>query len=225
MTQLTTGEAAAPVMAVSEPEARKRRAIIDGARLVFFDKGFDGASMDEIARASGVSKATIYSYFAGKVELFQALVEADRRKSAEGLFECDPDDPDVARLLTRIGESFMTMMVSPEHIRLIRMVIGAAEQFPAIGRTFFEAGPCRGGRRLADLLARQTALGQLKVEDCELAAFQFFNLCQGNLVKGLLFGTNSPPTQGEIAATVAAAVRVFLAGYGVAPGTGRAPVR
>jgi AcrR family transcriptional regulator len=203
----------APVGA--EHESGKRRTIIDGARRVFFDKGFDGASMDEIARTSGVSKATIYSYFAGKVELFQALVEVDRRKSAERLFEYDPADADVESLLKRIGESFMAMMVSPEHIRLIRMVIGAAEQFPAIGRTFFEAGPCQGGRRLADLLARQTALGHLKVDDFELAAFQFFNLCQGNLVKGLLFGTQRPPTQDELRATVDAAVRVFLAGYGV----------
>ncbi|MFG1417798.1 TetR/AcrR family transcriptional regulator [Xanthobacter sp. V0B-10] len=219
MNHISMGEAHASAAgrAGAEPESAKRRTIIDGARTVFFEKGFDGASMDEIARASGVSKATIYSYFAGKVELFQALVEVDRRKSAERLFEYDPADPDVESLLQRIGESFMTMMVSPEHIRLIRMVIGAAEQFPAIGRTFFEAGPCQGGRRLADLLARQTELGRLRVQDFELAAFQFFNLCQGNLVKGLLFGTNRPPTAEEIRATVAAGVRVFLAGYGVKP--------
>ncbi|WP_454918259.1 TetR/AcrR family transcriptional regulator [Xanthobacter sediminis] len=217
MGELSTGETHASVVAPAgvEHETGKRRTIIDGARRVFFDQGFDGASMDEIARASGVSKATIYSYFAGKVELFQALVEVDRRKSAERLFEYDPADSDVASLLTRIGESFMAMMVSPEHIRLIRMVIGAAEKFPAIGRTFFEAGPCQGGRRLADLLARQTALGHLKVEDFQAAAFQFFNLCQGNQVKGLLFGTQSPPTQEEMRATVDSAVRVFLAAYGV----------
>ncbi len=46
---------------------------LDGARRVFFDKGFDGASMDEIARAGGVSKATIYVYFDSKEDLFEAL--------------------------------------------------------------------------------------------------------------------------------------------------------
>lgn len=198
----------------AEPEARKRRDIIDGARRVFFDKGFDGASMDEIARASAVSKATIYVYFASKEELFQALVQVDRRKSAERLFEYDPDDPDIESLLKRIGETFMNMMVQPDHIRLVRMVIGAAEKFPNVGRAFFETGPCDGGRRLAELLARQTALGHLKVEDCQMAAFQFFNLCQGNLVKGLMFGLDRPPTQEQITTTVASGVRVFLAAYG-----------
>ncbi len=214
MMQASNGEAVEVVPVADEPESGKRREIIDGARRVFFDKGFDGASMDEIARASGVSKATIYVYFAGKVELFQALVEVDRRKSAERLFEYDPDDRDVASLLRRIGQTFMTMMVQPDHIRLLRMVIGAAEKFPAVGRTFFEIGPCQGGRRLADLFARQTALGHLAVPDCEAAAFQFFNLCQGNLVKGLLFGLDRQPTEAEIAATVDGAVRVFLAAYG-----------
>lgn len=198
----------------AEPEARKHRDIIDGARRVFLEKGFDGASMDEIARASTVSKATIYVYFSSKEELFQALVETDRRKAAEGLFEFDADHADAECLLKRIGLSFMTMMVEPDHIRLLRMVIGAAEKFPAVGRTFFDAGPCHGGRRLADLLARQTALGHLKVDDCETAAFQFFNLCQGNLVKGLLFGTGQQPTPAEMERTVADAVRVFLAAYG-----------
>lgn len=199
----------------AEPEARKRRDIIDGARRVFFDKGFDGASMDEIARASAVSKATIYVYFSSKEELFQALVETDRRKSAERLFEFDPADVDVESLLKRIGVSFMTMMVEPDHIRLVRMVIGAAEKFPAVGRTFFDAGPCHGGQRLADLLARQTELGHLKVDDFLMAAFQFFNLCQGNLVKGLFFGTGQQPTHDEIEHSVAGAVRVFLSAYGV----------
>lgn len=197
-----------------EPEAKKRRDIIDGARRVFFDKGFDGASMDEIARAGSVSKATIYVYFDSKEDLFQALVEVDRRKSAERLFEFDASDADVASLLHRIGVSFMTMMVQPDHIRLVRMVMGIAEKFPAIGRTFFEAGPCHGGRRLADLLARQTELGHLVIEDHEGAAFQFLNLCQGNIVKGLLFGSDLEPAPAKIEATVTDAVKVFLAAYG-----------
>ena len=198
----------------NELEAKKRHDIIDGARRVFFRKGFDGASMDEIARAASVSKATIYVYFDSKADLFRALVEADKRQTAEQLLEIDESDDDVAHLLHRIGVSFMSMMVRPDHIRLVRMVIGVAEKFPPIGQAFFQAGPCQGGRRFSDLLQRQVALGRLEVEDCEAAAFQFFNLCQGNLVKGLMFGIAEPPTPQAVEATVAGAVRVFLAAYG-----------
>lgn len=133
--------AAAPVPETAEIESRKRRDVLDGARRVFFDKGFDGASMDEIARAGGVSKATIYVYFDSKEDLFEALVQVDRRQSAELMFEFEGDDPDVARQLRRIGVSFMTMMVRPDHIKMVRMVMGVAEKFPRIGQTFFETGP------------------------------------------------------------------------------------
>ncbi|HSI39129.1 MAG TPA: TetR/AcrR family transcriptional regulator [Xanthobacteraceae bacterium] len=205
----------------AEPDAGtaslKRREVIDGARRVFFAKGFDGATMDEIARAAGVSKATIYVYFDSKEDLFQALVEVDRRKSAERLFEIDEHDPNVAGLLRRIGVTFMTMMVQPDHIKLVRMVVGAAEKFPKIGQVFFETGPCHGGRRLAALLAHHVAMGRLVIEDCEEAAFQFLNLCQGNLVKGLMFAAGPTPTEAQIATTVDHAVRVFLAAYAPKP--------
>ena len=207
--------AAPPVPETAEIESRKRRDVLDGARRVFFDKGFDGASMDEIARAGGVSKATIYVYFDSKEDLFDALVQVDRRTSAEMMFEFEGDDPDVARQLRRIGVSFMTMMVRPDHIRMVRMVIGVAEKFPRIGQTFFETGPCLGGRRIAELLVRHAEQGRLKIDDYEAAAFQFLNLCQGNITKGLLFGSEDKPTTAQIEKTVDGAVKVFMAAYGM----------
>lgn len=198
----------------AEPESTKRRDIIDGARRVFFDKGFDGASMDEVAKAAGVSKATIYVYFSSKEELFEALVLNDRARSAEHLFVVDPTVGDVASVLRRIGISFMTMMVQPDHIRLVRMVIGVAEKFPRVGRSFFDAGPCHGGQRLAGLLRQQADLGRLVLDDDLAAAHLFLNMCQGMLAKGLLFGNPSPPTPAQIEETVDRAVRVFLAAYG-----------
>lgn len=208
------GPSSAPSAAEQEAEARKRHDIIDGARRVFFHKGFDGASMDEIARAAAVSKATIYVYFESKADLFRALVEADKRQSAERLLDLDENEDDVAVLLHRVGMSFMNMMVRPDHIRLVRMVIGVAEKFPAVGQAFFQAGPCQGGRLLADLLGRQAALGRLRVDDGEAAAYDFFNLCQGNLTKALMFGRSDPPSPQAIEAQVARAVRIFLCAYG-----------
>jgi len=60
---------------VGEEDTSKRRQILDGARKVFMDLGFDGASMGEIARSAGVSKGTLYVYFADKSRLFEAIVE------------------------------------------------------------------------------------------------------------------------------------------------------
>lgn len=201
------------------PESGKRRDILDGARRVFFDKGFDGASMDEVARSAGVSKATIYVYFSSKEDLFEALVHNDRAQAAEHLFEVDPQMDDIAALLRRIGISFMTMMVEPDHVRLVRMVIGIAEKFPLIGRSFFESGPCLGGQRLADLLRQQADRGRLTLPDAEAAAHLFLNMCHGKLVKGVMFSASTAPSLAEIEASADEAVRVFLAGYGTASRT------
>lgn len=191
----------------------KRREILDGARQVFRASGFDGASMGQIAQAAGVSKGTLYVYFESKEALFQALVTRDRNEAAEQLFQCGDKGSDIATLLQRVGESFVTMMARPDHIALVRMVIGAAEKFPESGRTFFETGPSRGVARLSTLLRPHVEAGDLAIDDIEFAASTFFCLCQGNLIKPLLFGCGKQPSADDIRRTVAAGVAVFLRAY------------
>jgi len=52
-----------------------RRQILEAAQRVFSEKGYHGASMDDVARASGTSKGALYFHFSSKEELFHALVE------------------------------------------------------------------------------------------------------------------------------------------------------
>src|SRR5881394_1049830 len=90
----------------SSAEGAKRCQIIEGARRVFLAQGFDAASMGEIARAAGVSKGTLYVYFANKEELFEAIVEQECVNHAEGVFDLKPDDHDVEGALTRLGNGY-----------------------------------------------------------------------------------------------------------------------
>jgi AcrR family transcriptional regulator len=192
----------------------KRRAILDGARRVFRANGFDGASMGEIAKAAGVSKATLYVYFDSKVSLFEVLVEADRHETAERLFTLDETDPDVRSVLYRLALSFQETMTRPDHISMTRMVVGAVEKFPTVGRRFFAAGPEHGNRRLAAYLAAQVAAGRLAIDDVDRAAAQFLNLAHGSCAKALLFAAIDRPSEEEFAATAQSAVEVFFAAYG-----------
>lgn len=65
----------------TQPESRQR--ILDTARAVFAEKGFDGARVDEIAQRAGVNKALIYYYFKSKDQLLQELLRGflDERRS------------------------------------------------------------------------------------------------------------------------------------------------
>ena len=81
----------------------KRRQIVEGAREVFLSAGFDGASMNDIARASGVSKGTLYAYFDSKDELFEAIIRGEFAQSAERLcvFRREGDARDMLKGLWR----------------------------------------------------------------------------------------------------------------------------
>ena len=76
---------------VGDEDSSKRRQILDGARKVFMDLGFDGASMGEIARSAGVSKGTLYVYFADKSRLFEAIVEEESLEQGKVAFNFDPE--------------------------------------------------------------------------------------------------------------------------------------
>jgi len=191
----------------------KRSQILDGARRVFLAQGFDGASMGEIARVAGVSKGTLYVYFDSKEALFEALIVEERRSLAEVLFQLDASDPDPRSVLRRLGLTFLQIMVRPEHIASIRMVIGAAEKFPRFGRSFYEAGPLQGARRLKTYLDAQVAVGRLRISDTHLAANQFLDLCQSGILRRVLLA-GEVPTADEMACNVDAAIRVFFAAYG-----------
>lgn len=58
-----------------EAKAGTRRRVLDAAMEVFAREGYHAARMDAIAEAAGVSKGALYFHFAGKVELFSALVD------------------------------------------------------------------------------------------------------------------------------------------------------
>ncbi len=191
----------------------KCRQIIEGARTVFRAKGFDGASMETIAKAANVSKGTLYVYFDSKEALFEALILEDRHKQAEALLHIDTDNPDMVADLTMLGRRYARLLGAPDKIATVRMVVGAAEKFPQFGRLLYEAGPVEGAKRLAAYLDLCVAAGKLKPCDTLRAAEHFFELCVARLLKRLMFGVGGALSEDEIEKTVDLAVDVFLNGY------------
>ncbi|MFJ8011721.1 ScbR family autoregulator-binding transcription factor [Streptomyces sp. NPDC096339] len=55
---------------------RTRRAIVDAAAVVFEDRGYDGATLSDIARLAKVTKGALYFHFASKEDIAQAVIEA-----------------------------------------------------------------------------------------------------------------------------------------------------
>ena len=200
-------------VAPADEDSAKRRQIIEGARAMFLSRGFDAASMNDIARAAGVSKGTLYVYFKHKEQLFEAIVQQECNGQAEGIFDLDPNDHDVKAVLTRLGLAYVRFLCRPEKASAIRTVIAIAERMPELGRRFYESGPAKGIARLAAYIAAQVEAGALVVEDSEIAAAQLMEACQAMIFKSMVFNFVREPSQQQIERVVRVAVAVFLAAY------------
>jgi AcrR family transcriptional regulator len=199
----------------TEDESAKRRQIVLGAREVFLAKGFDAASMMDIAKAAGVSKGTLYVYFKDKDELFSAIVSGECIVQEKGIFEFDHDDHDVEKVLLQHGKAFVRAVSDPYRMSSWRTVIAIAERMPDLGRKIYASGPAVAIAKLAAYLKAQTEAGILAVDDYEVAAAQFIETCQATLLKPMLFNFGPPPTPERIDHVVGIAVRTFLAAYRV----------
>jgi AcrR family transcriptional regulator len=196
----------------TEEDSSKRRQILDGARKVFMDLGFDGASMNEIARSAGVSKGTLYVYFADKNRLFEAIVAEESIERDKVVFNFDPGC-DVETTLRKFGQAYISLQCRPGGGSSVRTVMAIAERMPEVGRRFYENVLETTINRLAEYLKAHDRPGDLAIDDCQLAASQFIQMCQATLFLPYVFQAAPAPSAERIAQVVDSATRMFLAAY------------
>jgi AcrR family transcriptional regulator len=198
----------------AEEDSSKRRQILDGARKVFMDLGFDGASMNEIARSAGVSKGTLYVYFADKNRLFEAIVQEEALAHGQVVFNFDPER-DVETTLREFGNAYIELVCRPGGGSAIRTVMAIAERMPDVGRRYYENVLEKTINRLADYLQAHVRSNDLAIENCQLAASQFHQMCQASLFLPFVFQAAPAPSAERIAQVVESATRMFMAAYRV----------
>jgi AcrR family transcriptional regulator len=201
-----------PLRVSGDEDSSKRRQILDGARKVFMDLGFDGASMGEIARAAGVSKGTLYVYFADKCGLFESIVEEEKIEQSKSAFNFDPDR-NVDTTLPEFGRAYISMLCRPGGGSAIRTVMAIAERMPEVGSRFYTNVIAMTVDRFAAYLEARARLGELVIDDYQLAAWQFMQMCQATLFQAFIFQAKPSPSPDQIAKVVDSATRVFFAAY------------
>ena len=193
-------------------EGAKRQQILDGAKQCFLAQGFDGASMNDIVKAAGVSKGTVYAYFPSKEKLFEALIFRDRRNQAEQIVVIDDDSLPIEVVLGQLARRLGNLNNNSETIAYLRLVIAAADKFPDIGRAFYEAGPAYGIAKIADYMQRKMNDGTLVKADARLAAMQFVELVQCGLIKPRLFASEAMSGNYSQDVVAEAGIALFLRG-------------
>lgn len=192
---------------------RKFDQVLAGARDIFLRDGYEGASVDDIARAAGVSKATLYSYFPDKRLLFMEVARAECLRAADEAEAMIDDDASVAEMLRLAGERIVAFAQSDFGQRMFRMCVAESDRFPALGAAFYDSGPKLIRDRLTRYLAKAVADGDLRIDDLDLAADQFAQLCKADLHDRVIFGLGEG-TSRDVRRVVEGAVAMFMARYG-----------
>lgn len=193
----------------------RREAIIDAAAQLFQETGYERASMNELARRLGGSKATLYSYFPSKEALLVAVVKA---YATGHLSEAVSDltqmwaDASLETVLTRFGERMLLVLTNDvSALAVYRMVI-AESGHSEIGTLFYDAGPRESVDILAKFLGSAMARGQLAQADAHLRALQFLALVTAQTNTRVYLRNPAPLEIAEIRQMVNNAVDMFLHG-------------
>jgi len=191
----------------------KRAAILEAAKRMFLEQGYQGVSMDQIAAAAGVSKLTVYSHFGDKETLFSEAIAAKCREVLPDELFVNPPEGPLREQLRAIGHAFFALITSDEAIRMHRMLSNPGAADPALRELFWNAGPRRVQEVFAQFLQARVAEGQLRIEDVPLAASQFFCLLKGELYSKMACGLCGTPAPADLQRHLRATVDFFLRAY------------
>jgi len=108
----------------------KREAILSVAAEVFFEDGYQAASMSEIAARVGGSKGTLYNYFDSKEALFEAHVRESCGKIGAMIVDFSDDRP-VPEVLRQVGERYLDRIYSDFAIRTYQVIVAECRSWRA----------------------------------------------------------------------------------------------
>ena len=197
----------------TKSEAR-RQAILDAAAQVFQRAGYERTSMDDIRAEVGCSKATLYSYFASKEELFYEVVtEAAESEFQLTLGALDPISvEDIRPALQQFGERMLTLIYSPQ-VQAVRRLVTAEAGRSDLGKRCYELGPARSEAVVAAFLQDAMDEGKLRPADPRRAALHLHGLLEAEWLNRFLFRQVDHLSRKQIADTVRRSIAVFMAAY------------
>ena len=192
----------------------KSQAIVDIAAEVFREMGFQRASMSEICRRVGGSKATIYNYFPSKELLFFEVMRQANESEFMAIHQAlDHAAKNIAESLRHFGEGLLTFVYSPEVMAIRRLVLtnfGNSE----LARTCFELGPKRSMNEGSEFLRTAMDKGKLRQCDAGVATLHLRGLLESELLDSFIFQIDEDISPERIKGIVQRAVAVFMAAYG-----------
>lgn len=199
-----------PVKAKAASPTKRERVVAAATRL-FLEEGYGATGMDAIAKEADVSKATVYSYYADKASLFADVMvrmceEIGGPAQMQDLAGATPE-----ATLRAIALHGVHRVLEALRRQIFQRVMAESQQFPELGRKFWETGPGRIEGALARYLADAKRRGLLDVDDPARVAARLFGQIMGLYLVPLLAGIRNRPSEAEIRRDVDDIVAGFMA--------------
>ena len=196
--------------------------ILDSAGHVFLERGFEGASIEEIAEAASAGKPTIYARFPNKQALFAAVVaRLVRRNTAFETLSCAGGS--LEERLDALAAVILTRLLAPETIGLIRVAVAEARRFPDLATSVGSMGRACPMEAVARLFGEWAASGDIGASPAFAAerladtARRFLDLVVLPMLVRALFGEDLDLLRADIARHAARSAAFFLAACRGAP--------
>jgi AcrR family transcriptional regulator len=192
-------------------EAR-REAILAAAEEAFRERGFEAASMADVAARVGGSKATLYNYFSSKEQLFAAVMLKAAKAQAAPIFEQLRTTTDLETGLYSFGRAYLPFMLRPEILAINRMCAADGER-TGVGRVVEEVGIKVAWGQVAERLRQAMDERVLRTAEPWQAAMHLKALLEAGIVDRRVRGCTVSTSSEEIETAVVNGVDVFLRGY------------
>ncbi len=108
----------------------RRETIIEAARKLFHDKGYELTTVEEIAVMAELGKGTIYSYFKSKDEIYIAILESEFAVLEERMKQAIEDSTTAENALHKLYETFI--QYNQERPSFIKAIFLQVEQYPSL---------------------------------------------------------------------------------------------
>ena len=186
---------------------QKGRQILEAAGSLFMSEGYGAVSMEQVAKAAGVSKQTVYSHYGSKEALFSAAVEQ----------KCDDERP-VREYLREFIQHFSDLVTSEAGLAIHRVCIAEADKRSKLAELFWEAGPHPIMLRLTAYLEAQVKRGTLDIDHIHFAADQLLFMVKSDVHMRGVLGLPTEESAEELPAYLDSCLDVFMKAYGATGG-------
>ena len=194
----------------NERRVTARQAIVEAAEVLFLNHGFSAISMDDLARAAGVARRTLYNQFVSKEEILREMLQKVSEQLEGALPPGVETQGDVEQVLRLIAKALVDLNTRPQFVGMLRMVVAESRLLPWIGEAF-EAVIQPQRERFERYIIHLDSLGILDCPHPALAVFQFIGLLNEVLLWPQVMGHTVQCNRSED--VVEEAIRMFLLCY------------